>query len=144
MSLISQERSRNVERGSMSRSPWLILAPWFLSLVYMAFIFYLSAQSDFPLPFTVSVGDFFLHTVEYGILGLLLSWALANSGVVKKLVLYVFLIGLFYGATDEIHQYFIPGRTSSLLDVTADGLGSFLGSYSFHILRSIKATISSL
>ena len=35
--------------------------------------------------------------VEYGILGLLLSWALLNSGMKRGLVFIVFLIGLFYG-----------------------------------------------
>ena len=63
----------------------------------MATIFSLSAQSDLSLPFTVSGGGFFLHMVEYGILSLLLSWALVNSGMKRGLVFYVFLIGLFYG-----------------------------------------------
>jgi len=54
--------------------------------------------------------------VGYGILGLLLSWALVNSGVKRRLVFYVFLIDLFYGITDELHQYFVPRRTASLLD----------------------------
>jgi len=82
-----------------------------------------------------------LHLAEYAILGVLLSWSLVNSGVTRRLVLYVFLVGLFYGMTDELHQYFVPERTASLLDLIADGLGSLLGSYSFHILRSIKSTM---
>jgi VanZ family protein len=110
----------------------------------MAAIFSLSAQSSLALPYLpywVGGEDFFLHMAEYGVLGLLLSWALVNSGVVGKLVLYVFLIGLFYGMTDELHQYFVPGRVASLLDLTADGLGSLLGSYSFRMICSIKSTI---
>jgi VanZ family protein len=107
----------------------------------MAAIFSLSAQSNPPLSNRVSGLDFFLHIVEYAILGLLLSWALVNSGVTRKLVLYVFLTGLFYGVTDETHQYFVPGRMASFLDATADGLGSLLGSYSFYLLRPIKSTM---
>jgi len=131
----------SVEEQVEGRTRWQILTSWSLSLLYMAAIFFLSAQSDLPLPYIVSRLDFFLHMAEYTLLGLLLSWVLVNSGVTRKLVLYVFLMGLFYGMTDEVHQYFVPGRTASLLDLTADGLGSFLGSYSFRILRSIKSTM---
>jgi len=135
------DRALSVEAKTGSSRSWLILTSWCLSLLYMAAIFFLSAQSDLPLPYTVSRLDFFLHMAEYALLGLVLSWSLVNSGVTRRLVLYVFLVGLFYGMTDELHQYFVPGRTASLLDLTADGLGSLLGSYSFHILRSIKSTI---
>ncbi|TAK08414.1 hypothetical protein EPO44_02700 [bacterium] len=128
----------SVEEQVGGRTRWQILTSWSLSLLYMAAIFFLSAQSDLPLPYIVSRLDFFLHMVEYTLLGLLLSWVLVNSGVTRKLVLYGFLVGLLYGMTDELHQYFVPGRTASLLDLTADALGSLLGSYSFHMLRPIK------
>lgn len=110
-----------------------------ISLLYMAAIFSISAQSNPPLPYGISGGDFILYMAEYAILGILLSWALVNSGVTRRNALYVFLMGLFYRMTDELHQYFVPQRTASLLDLTADGLGSLLGSYSFHILRSTKS-----
>ncbi len=141
MSLPERNRAESVEQIAWGNGLWLTLTSWSLSLLYMATIFSLSAQSDLSLPFTVSGGGFFLHMVEYGILGLLLSWALVNSGMKRGLVFYVFLIGLFYGITDEFHQYFVPERIASLLDLTADGLGSFLGSYLFHTLRSIKSTM---
>jgi len=76
--------------------------------------------------------------IEYGVLGFLLSWAFVNSGMVRKLVFRVFLVGLFYGMTDELHQNFVPERNASLLDVSADGFGCLIGAYSFHVLRSMK------
>ena len=139
MNLISRDRAKGIEQGARSSSRWQILASWCLSLLYMAVIFFLSAQSDLPLPYWFGGEDFFLHMAEYGVLGLLLSWALVNSGVTRRLVLYVFLMGLLYGLTDELHQYFVPERVASLIDVIADGLGSLLGSYSFHIFRLIKS-----
>ena len=140
MNLISRDRAKSIEQDAGSSSRWQILASWCLSLLYMAVIFFLSAQSDLPLPYWGGGEDFFLHMAEYGVLGFLLSWALLNSGVIRKLVLYVFLMGLLYGLTDELHQYFVPGRVASLLDVTADGLSSLLGSYSFRLIRSVKST----
>ena len=143
MSLIGCDRVKSVEKGAGSSIRRLTLPSWSLCFLYMAAIFSLSAQPDLPLPYFFSFGggDFFLHLAEYAILGVLLSWSLVNSGVTRRLVLYVFLVGLFYGMTDELHQYFVPERTASLLDLIADGLGSLLGSYSFHILRSIKSTM---
>jgi len=76
--------------------------------------------------------------VEYSILGFLLSWAFVNSGMVRTLVFHVFLVGLFYGMTDELHQYFVPERNASLLDVMADGLGCLIGAYSFYVLRLLR------
>lgn len=37
------------------------------------------------------------------------------------------IICMFYAATDEIHQYFVPGRACRLFDVTLDSLGSAFG-----------------
>ena len=117
---------------------WLVLISWALVIFYMATIFLLSGQSNFSVPYGFSQGDFFLHIVEYGVLGFLLSWAFLNSGMVSKLTLYAFLVGFFYGITDELHQYFVPERDASLLDVSADGLGCLIGAYSFNVLRSMK------
>ena len=108
------------------------LVSWSLTVLYMGAIFFFSAQPNPSLPDRISGGGFLLHLIEYGILGLLLSWALANSGVERRLILYVFFVGLLYGAMDEFHQYFVPERNASLLDVSADGLGCLIGAYCFH------------
>ena len=118
-----------------------LLVSWALVICYMSVIFFLSAQSNLSVPFEVSHGDIFLHMVEYGILGFLLSWAFVNSGAVRKFVFHVFLVGLFYGMTDELHQYFVPERNASLLDVTANGLGCLIGACSFYALRSMRLKV---
>jgi len=115
-----------------------LLASWVLVISYMGIIFFFSAQSELSVPYGVSPGDFVLHMAEYGVLGFLLSWAFVNSGMVRKFVFPVFLLGLFYGMTDELHQYFVAERNASLLDVTADGLGCLIGAYAFYVFRSMK------
>ena len=36
------------------------------------------------------------------------------------------LFGLFYACTDEIHQYFVPGRAAAVTDVGIDSIGTVL------------------
>ena len=96
----------------------------------MALIFYLSSRSDVPRLTAIKGEDLLLHIIEYGVLGFLLARAFFNSGVARW-VLCAFLVGVFYGVTDELHQSFVPGRNASVLDVIADGIGSFLGASLF-------------
>ena len=110
----------------MSRR-WLAFLP---PLAYAAVIFALSAQSR-PLPFLPDeflLHDKLLHALEYSVLGALLVVSLRLAGLRPRtaLLLAVFL-GSLYGATDEIHQSFVPGRDASVLDWVADTLGVALG-----------------
>jgi len=44
----------------------------------------------------------------------------------RHALLWTVLLIIVYGATDEIHQYFVPGRQADLLDLLADTLGACL------------------
>jgi VanZ family protein len=90
------------------------------TVIYMALIFYLSS---IPLGFLEIIKfdptKFSLHVIEYIPLGILLS-LLTNFK-------FSFLIGSLYGLSDEVHQYFVPFRTFSLLDWLADSIGIAIG-----------------
>ncbi len=106
------------------------LVPFLPSLAYAGLIFALSAQSD-PLRFLppdVLLQDKLLHAIEYSALGALLVPALQLAGRSPgaALVLAAGLASL-YGASDEIHQSFVPGRNADVLDWVADTLGGALG-----------------
>jgi VanZ family protein len=45
------------------------------------------------------------------------------------------MIGALYGISDEIHQYFVPGRVMDWTDAVADTCGIALGSWFFHHRR---------
>jgi VanZ family protein len=98
--------------------------------LYAGLIFALSAQVD-PLSFLppeVLLQDKLLHLLEYAALGALLVPGLRLAGFSPggALLLAVALASL-YGATDEFHQSFVPGRTADLFDWVADTLGAALG-----------------
>ena len=74
--------------------------------------------------------DRFFHLIEYAILGLLMIRAMKNRGFsahLKHLMIISVLISAFYGLTDEIHQYFVPGRIMDMIDWLFDCIGSTLG-----------------
>lgn len=114
-------------------SPWsaviLFLGYWLPPLLYAVLIFYLSS-----LPGTTYFPQFFsadkiLHVAEYGLLGYLLARALGRSPHRKAMLFFTAAsLSVLYGISDEIHQYFVPFRCSSVMDVVADGLGASLGS----------------
>ena len=94
-------------------------------LTVMAAIFYLSHQPDIPLPQAVSFQDKILHLIAYGVLAATVLWAI-RPGCSPAAGLGVVIFCVLYGISDEFHQSFIPGRSPSIYDVYADGLGAVL------------------
>jgi hypothetical protein len=77
------------------------------------------------------------HIIEYGILATLIYRALVNSNVSnKKAMLYSVILAFLYGATDEFHQSFTPGRGPKFTDVLIDTFGASL--FIFGIIANIK------
>jgi VanZ family protein len=98
--------------------------------LYAGFIFALSAQPN-PLPFLppdLLLQDKLLHGLAYTVLGALLVPGFRGAGCSAgcALLLAVALASI-YGATDEFHQSFVPGRNADVLDWVADSLGAALG-----------------
>jgi VanZ family protein len=94
----------------------------------MAGIFYLSAQSDPPVP--GGVPDWVLHGVEYGVFSIVVFRAVAGglpASVNARRAGIVMLIVVAYGISDELHQLFVPFRTADVRDVRADTIGALIG-----------------
>ena len=64
------------------------------------------------------------HFLEYFILGLLAKFAIRTLSNVKYKPLFTFAFCVLYAISDELHQYFVPGRACRILDVCIDSLGS--------------------
>ena len=76
---------------------------------------------------TTHVWDKALHFIEYGALAILLCRALLGEGVGWTAALLVVLVATSaYGASDEWHQSFTPGRNSDVRDWMADSLGAVI------------------
>ncbi len=107
---------------------------WVPSLLYMALIFVVSSmeQPSLPMPkFEWLTIDKLYHFIEYAILGGLLAWAFvkAKPSIIPSTLIWglAAAISILYGASDEWHQTFVPGRCATLADWVADVLGSIAG-----------------
>lgn len=78
------------------------------------------------------------HFTEYFILGLLLYRGFYSPLKQKNAFLISFLMGLLYAVSDEIHQYFIPGRAMKAFDVFIDSLGVISGLSLSYIVNNKK------
>ncbi len=68
------------------------------------------------------------HFTEYLCLGLSIMFAFYDYFKGKKLsLLPIQAIATLYATTDEIHQYFVPGRYGTWSDVLIDSCGAFTG-----------------
>ena len=112
---------------------------WGPVIAYALAIFALSSQSEFdfgPRLVWKLVFDFdkVAHAIEYGILAALILRA-------SQRPLWAFVGASLYGLSDEIHQYFVPGRSANPLDLLADMTGAGLVVFTWRqlIRRTTKA-----
>jgi len=115
------------------------LSLWAPPLSYMATIFYLSSESN-PLPaLTSRVWDKLLHLIEYGGLAALLCRALLGEGLGWLTgILGAIVLTSAYGASDEWHQLFTPGRHSDIHDWFADTLGGAVGTIAYGLFEKLR------
>lgn len=78
----------------------------------------------------LSVHDKVAHLGLYLVLGGALAWARRQRA--GGAIFHFLLLGMGYGALDEWHQSFVPGRDPSLGDWVADSVGVILGFFLLH------------
>jgi VanZ family protein len=137
------------QAGDGAAGQWI--RAWLPVLAYMALIFYLSSlphpDEDLPKFLFEKLGDKVLHMIEYAVLAIFCYRAFrraAGSFAAANAVLFAIVTASLYGATDEVHQAFVPFRTATWLDWVADTAGSVVGAVGFHrvVDRRLKDGIS--
>lgn len=111
------------------------LLGWLPAIGWAGLIFLLSSLPTIPAP-EVSNLDKVGHFVVYLVLGALLATAAGRSGWPLWAAV---VLGVAYGATDEVHQMFVPGRSPSVQDWLADAAGVCAGVYLHARLRARRA-----
>lgn len=116
-----------IERHDRRGSGWLARAwRWGPLVAAMIAIFIVSGTPNLAeLPGGLS--DKVWHSLTYGGLGLLAIRATAGArwtGVTAVACMAAWLVCAAYGASDEVHQRFVEGRTADPLDWMADVSGA--------------------
>lgn len=103
---------------------------WLLALAWMGGIYFLSAQSNLPLPvegWWSGALSWIAHFTEYAILASLLWLALRSSPrFARHATALAFGLAALYALFDELHQSFVPGRTPDARDWLVDLAGAAL------------------
>lgn len=84
------------------------------------------------------------HIVEYFILGFLLERAVSKWPFPLGFGVSTIGIGMSYAISDEMHQYFVPGRFFQLSDVMLDSLGVLLGLAAWRAWTAYRASREAL
>lgn len=108
------------------------LTYWALVFAYALGIFILSSNPKPPeprvllgiyIPYMDKIEHFFL----YGLFGILVYVAFIRTERFNENELFSFIFGVLYAFTDEIHQYFVPGRACDPWDLITDAIGIVAG-----------------
>jgi VanZ family protein len=113
-----------------------ILMRWLPAFLLMGLIFFFSSLPASRIPYygpldtLVKKGG---HAFGYALLALSYYYALPQRLSKIYRMITAFLMAVLFALSDEYHQSFVEGRTSSLRDVAIDGFGAaialFLGTF---------------
>ena len=108
---------------------------WIISLLYMGMIFLFSSFSPPIKAPSFSFADKLAHVLAYGLLASLIYFAREKSRVDFHPIFIPFSIAFLYGVSDEVHQYFVPGRDADVFDAVADAVGSIVFPLGIHVIK---------
>lgn len=111
-------------------------------IIYWIILFIATTLPVQSVP-SIAVSDKINHLLAYFLLGVLLYLTLIFQR--KSVFLFdnatwaTIVIASFYGALDEFHQMFVPGRFAEVLDWLADATGSALGVFFItYLIKKLK------
>jgi VanZ family protein len=115
-------------------------------LVYLPLIIYwivLLALTSFPVEYIPSTGvsdkieHYFAYVLLAGLLFFTLSFQEKFKALKRRPFLFTMIISVVYGAADELHQLFVPGRICDIIDWIADFLGVITALLLIYFLKQL-------
>ena len=100
-----------------------------LAIAMACFIFFMSSIPGSGLPPNLGFWTIVAHFSEFAVFAALVAIALDYKVSSRLLVvLLAVVIASAYGASDEFHQLFVPGRFTDVADWITDTCGALFGS----------------
>lgn len=98
---------------------------WIITIIMAIIIFYASSLTFSGVGKT-SYMSYIYHFTAFSYLSLFLLISLTKGKPIKNLIILGIILAIIYGISDEIHQYFVPGRQSALKDILVNSIGIFI------------------
>ena len=118
---------------------------WAPALLMMALIFLASSTPASQLPYFGAL-DFLVkkggHAIGYALLGMAYFFALPARLSVPYRAVTALLMAVLFSLSDEFHQSFVEGRTSTLRDVLIDAGGAMLALFAAALYSSASKSSS--
>jgi polysaccharide biosynthesis protein VpsQ len=87
-------------------------------------VYILSTQIDMKILLLIGAGLELAHLFEFGLVYLFLMMAFLVFGKLSyKMEIFAAIIAVGYGFVDELHQYYVPFRSFSIVDLLKNGIG---------------------
>ena len=107
---------------------------WFTTIAVASIIFWVSSLTFGTGTFAIGINAILYHIVAFFFFTLFLLFSSTKGKKQYKIFLLVIIISIFYGITDEVHQFFVPGRNCGFFDLLLDSIGIFMASL-FYLCR---------
>ena len=108
-------------------------ASWVLTIVAAVGIFWVSSLSFGSGVPGIDIVPILYHILSFFVLATFLLISLVG-GQRKRLFVLGIVLAIVYGVSDELHQFFVPGRYMSLFDIFLDGIGVIFAAMIYFIL----------
>ena len=105
----------------------LLVSPITHAVLFAAFIFLLSSVPNPLVLGSLDLNDKIKHVLLYSAFSFLVARAVAvRERRPWRVAVWTIVLVALYGASDEYHQRFTPGRSCDILDWVADASGAVL------------------
>jgi VanZ family protein len=109
---------------------------WSITILGAIIIFYMSSLTFEPGPLTTpNINSILYHILAFFFFGLFLLISLIKGKIKYLIFILGIIISIAYAISDEIHQFFVLGRSCSLSDVFLDIVGISFACMIYLILK---------
>ena len=94
-----------------------------------------------PFLNSVHLSDKAEHFIAYFVLGITFCiWIPSKTWFKRTLIcgIFVVLLCTIFGASDEYHQTFVPGRSGDLYDLAVDSTGGVVAAFTYFLFLKLK------
>lgn len=115
---------------------------WLPTLLWAGVILFVTSIPTGAFPRQVAPYDKYVHFAMYGLFAVLLTRDISQVTGRWRAAIVAVMIAVAFGAADEWHQRFIPGRRSDVGDWRMDSVGAVGGAVLFALYSRFRSRTS--